>query len=31
MHELIRQTLDEGDFFEIQPAHAANIITASAA
>ena len=27
MHELIRKTLDEGDFFEIQPAHAANIIT----
>ncbi|WOE73998.1 acyl-CoA carboxylase subunit beta [Alterisphingorhabdus coralli] len=26
MHELIRKTLDEGDFFEIQPAHAANII-----
>src|SRR3954453_11835258 len=27
MHELIRKVLDEGDFFEIQPAHAANIIT----
>ena len=26
MHEVIRKTLDEGDFFEIQPAHAANII-----
>jgi propionyl-CoA carboxylase beta chain len=26
MHELIRKTLDEGDFFEIQPAHAGNII-----
>ncbi len=26
MHELIRKTLDEGDFFELQPAHAANII-----
>ncbi|HEV2746890.1 MAG TPA: acyl-CoA carboxylase subunit beta [Allosphingosinicella sp.] len=26
MHELIRKTLDEGDFFEVQPAHAANII-----
>lgn len=26
MHELIKKTLDEGDFFEIQPAHAANII-----
>ena len=26
MHELIRKTVDEGDFFEIQPAHAANII-----
>jgi propionyl-CoA carboxylase beta chain len=26
MHELIRKVLDEGDFFEIQPAHAANII-----
>jgi propionyl-CoA carboxylase beta chain len=27
MHELIRKTVDEGDFFEIQPNHAANIIT----
>ena len=26
MHEVIKKTLDEGDFFEIQPAHAANII-----
>src|SRR6201746_309007 len=26
MHELIRKTLDDGDFFEVQPAHAANII-----
>ncbi len=26
MHELIRKTIDEGDFYEIQPAHAANII-----
>ena len=26
MHEVIRKTLDEGDFFEIQPAHAGNII-----
>ena len=26
MHEVIRKTLDEGDFFEVQPAHAANII-----
>ncbi len=26
MHEVLRKTLDEGDFFEIQPAHAANII-----
>ena len=26
MHELIRKTLDEGDFFELQPAHAGNII-----
>jgi len=26
MHEVIRKTLDEGDFFEIQPAYAANII-----
>ena len=27
MHELIRKTLDEGEFFEIQPTHAGNIIT----
>ncbi|WP_425292412.1 acyl-CoA carboxylase subunit beta [Allosphingosinicella indica] len=27
MHELIRKTVDDGDFFEVQPAHAANIIT----
>lgn len=27
MHELIRKTADEGDFFEIQPAFAKNIIT----
>lgn len=27
MHELIRKVLDEGDFFEIQPTHAGNIIT----
>ncbi len=26
MHEIIAKTLDEGDFFEVQPAHAANII-----
>src|SRR6218665_2887694 len=26
MHEVIRKTLDEGDFFEVQPAHAGNII-----
>jgi propionyl-CoA carboxylase beta chain len=26
MHEVIRKVLDEGDFFEIQPAHAANIV-----
>jgi propionyl-CoA carboxylase beta chain len=26
MHELIRKTLDEGDFFEIQPTHAGNIL-----
>ncbi|MEM8697186.1 MAG: acyl-CoA carboxylase subunit beta [Pseudomonadota bacterium] len=26
MHELIRKTVDEGEFFELQPAHAANII-----
>ena len=27
MHELIRKVADDGDFFEIQPNHAANIIT----
>jgi len=27
MHELVRKVLDEGDFFELQPDHAANIIT----
>ena len=27
MHELIRKVVDEGDFFEVQPAHAGNIIT----
>jgi propionyl-CoA carboxylase beta chain len=27
MHELILKTVDEREFFEIQPAHAANIIT----
>ena len=27
MHELIRKVVDEADFFETQPAHAANIIT----
>ncbi len=26
MHEVIRKTVDEGDFFEVQPAHAGNII-----
>jgi propionyl-CoA carboxylase beta chain len=26
MHEVIRKTLDEADFFEIQPGHAGNII-----
>ncbi|QUT03939.1 acyl-CoA carboxylase subunit beta [Sphingobium phenoxybenzoativorans] len=26
MHELIRKVVDEGDFFEVQPAHAGNII-----
>ena len=26
MHELIRKTVDDGDFFELQPAHAANIV-----
>ena len=27
MHEVIEKVVDEGDFFEIQPAHAGNIIT----
>jgi len=27
MHELIAKIVDEGDFFEVQPAHAANILT----
>src|SRR5438309_7695649 len=27
MHELIRKVADEGDFFELQPAHAATILT----
>ncbi|WP_066213931.1 acyl-CoA carboxylase subunit beta [Blastomonas sp. CCH5-A3] len=27
MHELIKKTLDEGEFFELQPTHAGNIIT----
>ncbi|PZQ53387.1 MAG: acyl-CoA carboxylase subunit beta [Novosphingobium pentaromativorans] len=26
MHEVIRKTLDEGEFFEVQPLHAGNII-----
>src|SRR5688500_12104863 len=26
MHEVIRKVLDEGDFFEIQPKHAANVV-----
>jgi propionyl-CoA carboxylase beta chain len=26
MHELIRKVVDEADFFEVQPAHAANVI-----
>ncbi|MBW8755598.1 MAG: acyl-CoA carboxylase subunit beta [Sphingomonadales bacterium] len=26
MHEVIRKTLDEGDFFEVQPAHAGNVL-----
>ncbi|MBV2147487.1 acyl-CoA carboxylase subunit beta [Sphingobium sp. AS12] len=26
MHELIKKIVDEGDFFEVQPAHAGNII-----
>ena len=27
MHELIAKVVDEGDFFEVQPAHAGNIVT----
>ena len=27
MHELIRKVVDEADFFEVQPAHAGNILT----
>jgi len=27
MHELIRKVADEGEFFELQPAHAGNILT----
>jgi propionyl-CoA carboxylase beta chain len=27
MHELIRKVVDEGDFFEVQPTHAGNILT----
>ncbi|MBD8678852.1 acyl-CoA carboxylase subunit beta [Sphingomonas sp. CFBP 13720] len=27
MHELIAKTLDDGEFFELQPAHAGNILT----
>jgi propionyl-CoA carboxylase beta chain len=27
MHELIRKVLDDGEFFEIQPAHGGNILT----
>ena len=27
MHELIRKVADEGEFFELQPAHAGNIVT----
>ncbi|MEO0062545.1 MAG: hypothetical protein RLZZ08_1105 [Pseudomonadota bacterium] len=27
MHELVRKVLDEGDFFEVQPAHGGNILT----
>ncbi|MEO8724095.1 MAG: acyl-CoA carboxylase subunit beta [Sphingobium sp.] len=27
MHELIRKVLDEGEFFEMQPTHAGNILT----
>ena len=26
MHEIVRKVLDEGDFFEVQPAHAGNIL-----
>ncbi len=26
MHEVIKKTVDEGDFFELQPAHAGNIL-----
>ena len=26
MHEVLRKVLDEGDFFEVQPAHAGNIL-----
>jgi propionyl-CoA carboxylase beta chain len=26
MHEIIRKTMDEGDFFELQPKHAGNIL-----
>ncbi len=26
MHEVIRKTVDEGDFFEVQPTHAGNIL-----
>lgn len=26
MHEVIRKTMDEGEFFEVQPAHAGNIL-----
>ena len=26
MHEVIRKVLDEGDFFEVQPKHAGNIL-----
>ncbi|MXO73691.1 methylmalonyl-CoA carboxyltransferase [Altererythrobacter aerius] len=27
MHEVVRKVLDEGDFFEVQPAHAGNVLT----
>lgn len=30
MHEVIEKLVDEGDFFELQPSHAANIITGMA-